>query len=81
MAFHRRLRRNTAICIALLAGTLILKWTCPAIGQQIGGWVAGEADNRVSQAISCFLASLKEGEGVHEAVEVFCDAIRDSAQD
>lgn len=80
--FGQRFRRNTVICLGILITAFLLKFTYPKIGAEIGGWIAGTEDNRVSKAVSCLFSSISEGNSVKEAVEVFCETLQqDSTQD
>lgn len=74
MLFHRPIRRCAIACSLLIALALTLKFALPEIGATVGDWIAGAADNRVSEAIASFSAALSEGESLKEAVEVFYES-------
>lgn len=74
MLFHRPVRRVTIMCSLLIALALTLKFALPELGETVGDWIAGAAENRVSAAIESFSASLSEGGSLREAVEVFYES-------
>lgn len=72
----RFLRRKIAQCIVLIAAVIVLKQLYPGFGAQIGRWITGLKDSRISQAVSSMVTSLSGGEGWKDAVEVFHETIQ-----
>lgn len=75
--FRARFRRNTAICVCILAAALLLKYKWPEAGRQVGKWVSG-AESGIAQAVSAVVDRLSSGDTLTDAVEVFREAIQDS---
>lgn len=75
----RFLRRKFFFCILLIALFLTFKKHIPEIGNKIGNWIAGTADKRVASTVSNMLDSFSSS--TKEAVEVFCDGLRNFETD
>lgn len=72
----RFMRRKIAQCIVLIAAVIVLKQVCPNFGAQVGQWITGLKESRISRAVSSMVASLSDGEGWKDAVEVFHETIQ-----
>ncbi len=76
----RLLRKGIFLCGVLLAAAIALKCFFPEFGREVGHWISGEEDNRISQAVSRMVSSLADGDGIGNAVEVFCENIGNSSK-
>lgn len=74
----RFLRKKILLFVWIVVAFVSLKLFLPEIGSRIGEWIAGTRDSRVAQAFSEMLGSFTEGNGVREAVEVFCDGLQEN---
>lgn len=74
----RLVRKGILLCAALLATAVVLKCVYPEVGREVGHWISGEEDSRISRAVSRMVSSLADGDGIGNAVEVFCENIRNS---
>ena len=74
MLFHRPIRRAAVLCSLLVLLALSLKFMLPELGETVGGWIAGAAENRVSATIESFSASLSGGGSLRDAMEVFYES-------
>lgn len=68
--------RKIIFFIGLATVVMFLKNNSAQISETIGDWITGREDNRVSQAVSGFVDSLSEGNGLSDAVEVFCENLQ-----
>lgn len=70
MLFRVPFRRWLLRILLAVVLVLCLKLLLPGPGRTVGAWIAGCAENRVSAAIECFVASLSDGDSLHDAAEV-----------
>lgn len=69
--------RKFIFFVGLVTVVMFLKTNSSEISETIGNWITGREDNRVSQAVSRFVDSLSEGNGLSDAVEVFYENLQD----
>lgn len=72
----RFLRRRLVLCFFLIFTFLALKRFLPDVGHEIGQWFSGLGDSRVAEAFSRMCRALGGGEGLNQAVEVFCNGLQ-----
>ena len=68
--------RKIIFFIGLITVVMFLKNNSAQIGETIENWIVGREDNRVAQAVSSLVDSLSEGNGLSDAVEVFCENLQ-----
>ena len=68
--------RKVIFVVGLVTVVMFLKNNSAQIGQTISDWIVGRGDNPVAQAVSGFVDSISDGNGLSDAVEVFCENLQ-----
>ncbi len=71
--FVRRWQRRIIVCLLIVIFVLVMKQKHPQLGETVGQWISGTKDSRAARAVSSMVDSLKDGEDLKTAVEVFCE--------
>lgn len=71
------LRRKLFLFLLILCTVLFLKQNAKGIADTVEKWITGGKESRISQAVSQLIDGLSEGEGLHNAVEVFRETLQD----
>lgn len=71
--------RTASFCLLLVLLAVVLKQAYPALGEQIGAWIAGMEQSKAVQTIAAFFGKITSGDGVKRAVEVFRETFQRAA--